>query len=451
MTAAITLPAKTIQIIEKLNRAGYEAYIVGGCVRDSLIGRVPGDWDITTSALPAEVKKLFKRTVDTGLQHGTVTVMLGADAFEVTTYRTDGAYSDGRHPDTVTFVDSLREDLSRRDFTVNAMAYHPETGLVDLFGGLSDLKAGIIRAVGDPVRRFTEDALRMMRAVRFSAQLGFEIEENTFKAIRPLAERLRMVSKERIQTELSKLLVSDHPEYFEKLAEAGITAVIMPRFDEMLATEQHSVFHLYDVGHHTLKVMQAVPPTLMLRLCALLHDTGKTEAKTTDANGTDHFKGHPALSAVYAREFLKEYRYDNKTIDQVTKLVETHDIRTVPRPADVRRLIGKVGTSLFPDYLRLLLADDAGKSPASTEEFMPRYTGLVRTYEEILAAEDPISLKDLAVKGEDLIAAGMPPGPQMGEVLHRMLEDVLETPSHNTREYLLSRHLPGEYRKEPQT
>ena len=451
MTTAIALPAKTIQIIEKLNRAGHEAYVVGGCVRDSLIGRVPGDWDITTSALPQEVRRLFKRTVDTGLQHGTVTVMLGADAFEVTTFRTDGAYSDGRHPDTVTFVDSLREDLSRRDFTVNAMAYHPETGLVDLFGGLSDLKSGIIRAVGDPVQRFTEDALRMMRAVRFSAQLGFKIEENTFRAIRPLAERLRMVSKERIQTELNKLLVSDHPEYFEKLAEAGITAVIMPRFDEMLATRQHSVFHLYDVGHHTLKVMAAVPPTLMLRLSALLHDTGKTEAKTTDANGTDHFKGHPALSAVYAREFLKEYRYDNKTIDQVTKLVETHDIRTVPRPADVRRLIGKVGASLFPDYLRLLLADDAGKSPASTEEFMPRYTELVRTYEEILAEKDPISLKDLAVKGEDLIAKGMPPGPQMGEVLHRMLEDVLETPSHNTCDYLLSRYLPGEFKKEPET
>ncbi|MBO4873644.1 MAG: CCA tRNA nucleotidyltransferase [Lachnospiraceae bacterium] len=433
----ITLPPKAESILNTLQEAGYEAYIVGGCVRDSLLGRKPGDWDITTSALPQTVQKLFRRTVATGIQHGTVTVMLGRDGFEVTTYRSDGTYTDGRHPDSVSFVSSLREDLSRRDFTVNAMAYSPRNGLIDLFGGTEDLKAGIIRAVGNPVERFTEDALRMLRAVRFSAQLGFGIDPETFAAIRKLAPRLTMVSKERIRDEISKLLLSDHPDHFEILADAGITSVIMPRFDEMLATPQHSPFHIYDVGHHTLEVLKATPPTLLQRLTALLHDAGKTEARRTDERGIDHFKGHPALSAVYAADFLREYRYDNKTVEQVTHLVEVHDIRVSPTLPNVRRLIGRVGEDLFPDFLTFIQADNQGKGPLSHQEFAPRFQGTVEAYHEILKNRDPLSLKDLAVGGSDLIAAGIRPGPEMGELLKAMLEDVLEDPSHNTKDYLL--------------
>ena len=445
---SIVLPQKVQTILNTLHNAGYEAFIVGGCVRDSLIGRTPGDWDITTSARPEEVRGLFRRTIATGIQHGTVTVMLGAEGFEVTTYRTDGAYSDSRHPDSVSFVSTLQEDLSRRDFTVNAMAYEPRAGLVDLFGGLKDLEQGLIRAVGDPAARFTEDALRMMRAVRFSAQLGFEIEPATFSAIRPLAPRLQFVSRERIQAEINKLLLSGHPEYFEKMAQAGMTAVIMPRFDEMLATSQHSPFHIYDVGHHTLEVMKAAPPTLVLRLTALLHDTGKVDAHTTDANGVDHFKGHPAYSAAYAREFLKEYRYDNKTSELVIRLTELHDVRVRPTLPNVRRLIAQVGEDLFEDFLTFIRADDRGKGPFSHAEFAPRYEGLLAAYETIRKEGDAITLRDLAVRGGDLIAAGVRPGKDMGALLQRMLDDVLEEPAHNTKDYLLSRYVTDAGRKE---
>lgn len=440
MDFVIRLPEKVQTILSTLHQAGFEAYAVGGCVRDSLLGRKPGDWDITTSARPEEVKGCFRRTLSTGLKHGTVTVMLGQDGFEVTTFRSDGNYSDGRHPDSVRFVSSLQDDLSRRDFTINAMAYEPESGLVDPFGGTKDLENKLIRAVGDPPTRFTEDALRMMRAIRFSAQLGFDIEEKTFAAIRPLAERLSLISKERIQMELSKLLLSDHPEHFELLYHCGITAVIMPRFDEMMATSQNTPFHLYDVGHHTLAVMKATPATLLQRLTGLLHDTGKTETRSSDENGREHFKGHPALSAVYAEAFLRDLRYDNRTIEQVTRLIRVHDIRTVPTLPNVRRLIGTVGRDLFEDFLLFIEADNRGKSQYSYEEFFPRYQGLLSAWNEIRANHDPLDLGDLAVKGADLMARGIKPDPAMGQLLHTMLEDVLEDPSHNTKDYLLSQY-----------
>ena len=285
----IQLPEKVSRIISVLSGAGFEAYAVGGCVRDAILGRVPGDWDITTNARPEEVKGLFRRTVDTGIAHGTVTVMLGSDAFEVTTYRQDGDYSDHRHPDEVTFTTSLEEDLKRRDFTINAMAYRPETGIVDLFGGQEDLKRKVIRCVGDPRERFDEDALRIMRALRFSAQLGFTIDPSTRAAIREFAPRLQLISKERIRVELVKLLVSPHPERLKDLADCGITAQIFPLWDTMLATPQSSAFHLYSVGVHTLKVVENVPPEPVLRLAALLHDCGKPACRSTDGGGRDHF------------------------------------------------------------------------------------------------------------------------------------------------------------------
>ena len=248
----INIPQKAAQILRTLNAAGYEAYVVGGCVRDSILNRVPGDWDITTSALPEQVYELFHRTVDTGIQHGTVTVMMDKEGFEVTTYRVDGEYHDGRHPDAVTFTRSLEEDLKRRDFTINAMAYHPEHGLVDLFGGMEDIDQKIIRCVGNPVERFTEDALRMLRAVRFSAQLGFTVEENTKAALARMAGNLEHVSAERIQTELVKLLVSDHPDYLRTAWETGLTREFLPEFDACMETKQNTPHHCYTVGEHIL-------------------------------------------------------------------------------------------------------------------------------------------------------------------------------------------------------
>ena len=437
----IVLPEKVSHILSVLSGAGYEAWAVGGCVRDAILGRVPGDWDITTNALPAEIKQLFRRTVDTGIAHGTVTVMLGSDGYEVTTYRQDGDYSDHRHPDKVTFTSSLEEDLKRRDFTINAMAYRPEAGLVDLFGGQEDLKGRIIRCVGDPRERFDEDALRIMRALRFSAQLGFKLDPKTRAAIREFAPRLQFVSRERIREELLKLLVSPHPDRLLDLAECGITAEIFPLWDTMLKTDQSNPYHTLSVGMHTLRVIENVPAEPVLRLAALLHDSGKPACKTVDSGERTHFHGHAQAGAKIAEAFLKEMRFDNKTVSDVARLVAVHDDHYPAAPASVRKEISRVGEELFPSYLKLVLADNLAKSPYAQDQFMRRYTTVCRLYEEIKSAGDCITLKDLAVKGSDLIAAGMKPGPEMGEVLGRMLNDVLGDPGHNDKEYLLKKYL----------
>ena len=278
----IELPRKVIMIINNLQLHGYEAFAVGGCVRDSILCRKPEDWDITTSARPEEVKRLFRRTVDTGIEHGTVTVMIGKDGFEVTTYRVDGLYEDNRHPKEVTFTANLEEDLKRRDFTINAMAYNDEVRLVDVFGGMQDLNHHLIRCVGDPMERFSEDALRILRAVRFSAQLSFPIEGETADAVRKLAPTLNNISAERIQVELVKLLMSDHPELMQDACELGITRVILPEWDAMVGVEQHTPHHKYDVAGHTLCAMKNVKKDKILRLTMLLHDMGKPQMKTTD-------------------------------------------------------------------------------------------------------------------------------------------------------------------------
>ena len=435
------MPEKVSRILNTLSAAGFEAFAVGGCVRDAILGRVPGDWDITTNALPEQVKALFRRTVDTGIAHGTVTVMLGSDGFEVTTYRLDGDYSDSRHPDKVTFTASLEEDLKRRDFTINAMAYHPEKGMIDLFGGQEDLQRRIIRCVGDPRERFDEDALRIMRALRFSAQLGFRIEEQTRAAIRAFAPRLQLISRERIHDEFLKLLLSSHPDRLADMAECGITAQVFPLWDTMLETAQNSPFHQYSVGVHTLKVIEGVPAEPVLRLAAFLHDCGKPACKSTDLGGRDHFYGHAEKSAEIAEDFLKEYRFDNKTIADVLQLIRVHDDHYHGTRENVRREMNRVGQELFPSYLKLILADNLAKSRYALEEFMPRYERFRKLYEEILQEGDPITLKDLAVKGSDLIAAGMKPGPAMGETLNRMLDDVLGNPKHNNKEYLLTQYV----------
>ena len=290
----LTIPSNAEKILHILEENGYEAYVVGGCVRDSILGRTPDDWDITTSASPEQVKELFHRTVDTGLQHGTVTVLMDKEGYEVTTYRVDGDYEDGRHPKQVMFTSSLEEDLKRRDFTINAMAYHPVRGLVDLFHGMEDMQAKIIRCVGDPMERFHEDALRILRAVRFSAQLGFTIEKETKNGIRVLAPNLKCVSAERIQTELVKLLVSPHPDYLRVAYETGITKEFLPEFDRCMETEQNTPHHCYTVGEHILHSLMLVRPDKVLRLTMLLHDIAKPVMRKTDENGRDHFKMHAA-------------------------------------------------------------------------------------------------------------------------------------------------------------
>ena len=316
----IQLPEHVKQIIHRLQQEGYDAYAVGGCVRDTLLGRCPQDWDITTSARPQVVKSLFSHTIDTGIAHGTVTVMLDHTGYEVTTYRIDGEYEDARHPKTVTFTGNLVEDLKRRDFTINAMAYNDTAGLVDAFDGMGDLKRHVIRCVGIPHDRFGEDALRMLRAVRFAAQLGFSIEEKTRQAVADLADNLQKVSAERIQTEMVKLLTSAHPEEMRTVYELGLSRVFLPEFDRMMETPQITKHHCYSVGEHTIHAMQEVQQDRILRLTMLLHDVAKPVCVTTDEKGQNHFKGHPAEGAEMARVILRRLKFDNETIKRVCLL-----------------------------------------------------------------------------------------------------------------------------------
>lgn len=433
----IQLPEKVNTIIQTLQEHGYEAYAVGGCVRDSLLGREPGDWDITTSASPDETKKLFARTVDTGIEHGTVTVLLGKEGFEVTTYRIDGKYEDSRHPTEVIFTRNLREDLLRRDFTINAMAYNDTEGIVDIFGGMDDLKRKIIRCVGNARERFGEDALRIMRGVRFAAQLGFSLEKETKEAMTELAPTLEKISAERIQTELVKLLVSDSPELIREAYHLGITAVILPEFDEMMRTGQETKYHRYDVGEYTVQAVCNVPPDKVLRLTMLLHDVAKPEMKTVDADGTAHFKGHDIRGEQKAKEILRRLKFDNDTIHKVTKLVRWHDYRMPAEKKNVRKAMSKISAELFPMYLLVKRADILAHSMYRREEELENLSGLQKCYEEIVADHECVSLKQLAVTGTDLIGIGMKPGKQIGEVLNELLRIVLEYPEFNNKEHLL--------------
>ena len=426
-----------LPILQTLQEHGYEAYAVGGCVRDSLLGREPGDWDITTSASPEETKKLFARTVDTGIEHGTVTVLLGKEGFEVTTYRIDGKYEDSRHPTEVIFTRNLREDLLRRDFTINAMAYNDTEGIVDIFGGMDDLKRKIIRCVGNARERFGEDALRIMRGVRFAAQLGFSLEKGTKEAMTELAPTLEKISAERIQTELVKLLVSDSPELIREAYHLGITAVILPEFDEMMRTGQETKYHRYDVGEHTVQAVCNVPPDKVLRLTMLLHDVAKPEMKTVDADGTAHFKGHDIRGEQKAKEILRRLKFDNDTIHKVTKLVRWHDYRMPAEKKNVRKAMSKISAELFPMYLLVKRADILAHSMYRREEELENLSGLQKCYEEIVADHECVSLKQLAVTGTDLIGIGMKPGKQIGEVLNELLRIVLEYPEFNNKEHLL--------------
>ena len=433
----LEIPKNAETILHILENAGYEAYVVGGCVRDSILGRNPDDWDITTSAKPEQVKALFHRTVDTGLQHGTVTVLMEKESYEVTTYRVDGEYEDGRHPKEVTFTASLEEDLKRRDFTINAMAYNPSRGLVDLFEGMEDIDKNIIRCVGDPLERFTEDALRIMRAVRFSAQLGFTIEEETRKALKVLAPNLKHVSAERIQVELVKLLMSPHPDYLRVAYEAGITAEFLPEFDACMETEQNTPHHCYTVGEHILKSLTEIENDRLLRITMLLHDIAKPVVKKTDGNGRDHFKTHGPEGEKLAGKILRRLKFDNATIRNTCRLIRYHDLRPAPAAEDVRRSVNLIGEDLFPLYLKVQKADLLAQSTYKREDKLARLSGVTETYQGILKRGECTSLKMLAVSGKDLINAGHPAGPELGDLLERLLDCVLKDPSLNTKEKLL--------------
>lgn len=433
----ISLPEDVKRIITRLEEQGYEAFAVGGCVRDTLLGRVPGDWDITTSASPNQVKELFAHTIDTGIEHGTVTVMINHVGYEVTTYRIDGEYEDARHPKEVIFTQNLVEDLKRRDFTINAMAYNDNSGLVDVFGGEKDLADGIIRCVGNPVERFTEDALRMLRAVRFGAQLGFDIEMETANAIKVLAPTISKISAERIATELVKTIVSPHPEAMRNAYLLGLTNVFMPEFDAMMKTEQITKHHMYTVGEHTLVSMQEIEADRVLRLTMLLHDIAKPICQTTDEHGQNHFKGHEIKGVELARQILKRLKFDNHTIDEVSALIRYHDERPKLEEETVRRFYSQTGLDICPKLFAVKRADARAQSMYRREEKLAYVDGLEHMYEKIVNNGICVQKKDLSVTGTDLIQMGMKPGKEIGEVIDGLLDAVLKNPSQNDRDKLL--------------
>lgn len=445
----IELPEKVKLIINTLNDAGFEAYAVGGCVRDSILGRIPKDWDITTSARPLEVKELFRRTVDTGIQHGTVTVMFGNDGYEVTTYRIDCEYEDMRHPKEVIFTDMLVEDLKRRDFTINAMAYSEKTGLVDEFDGLECIEKRILKAVGNAHDRLSEDALRILRALRFSAELNYEMDLELTEAIKDLSHNLSKISAERICTELVKLLKSDHPEKLIDAYKLGVTKVILPEFDLCMDTEQNTPHHMYNVGEHTIKTLTEINKfkdqfdereNKIIKLAMLFHDFGKPKAKTTDPDtGRDHFKMHPEYSAQIAVDIMHRLKLDNDTIDNVKQLVKYHDLRPRLSYPRVRRLIVTVGVNRIEMNLKMRIADTLSQSEYEREDKLEYISELERKYREIIENKDCLCLKELSITGKDLIMIGAKPGPTLGEILNTLFDEVIDEPARNNREYLLKR------------
>ena len=433
----IELPRKVSFIISNLSLHGYEAYAVGGCIRDAILAKEPEDWDVTTSATPGEIKELFRHTIDTGIEHGTVTVLLGKESFEVTTFRIDGAYEDGRHPSSVTFTKSLIEDLKRRDFTINAMAYNDEVRLVDRVGGMKDLNHHLIRCVGDPKARFAEDYLRILRALRFSAQLGFKLEQHTIEGMVELAPNLSQISAERIREELMKLLLSDHPDKIHEAYQLGITKVILPEWDAMVGVEQKNLHHSYDVAKHTLVTLKGIKKDKILRLTMLFHDMGKPQTKTTDAKGVDHFIAHERASEHIAKTVMNRLRFDKETIKKVTKLIAYHDYPLNTTPRAVRRAVNRIGVELFPYYLAVRVADIKGGSYYERKERLKKVVHVRHLFLKILQEKQCISLGKLAISGQDLIELGCTPGPEIGRILNELLELVLDHPKYNSREVLL--------------
>ena len=433
----IQIPWQCREILERFSQHHLQAYLVGGCVRDSLLGKQPKDWDICTEALPEQVVEFFKadKVILTGLQHGTVTVLLGGLAVEITTFRIDGEYEDNRHPKEVFFTSDLQKDLSRRDFTINALAYHPQTGIVDDFDGISDLQQGIIRCVGDAPSRYQEDGLRIMRAVRFACVLNFQFEQETEAAIGQYSYLLEQIARERIQVELDKILTSSWAAYgLQTLARLHCLPYFLPELEQAFIFEQtsgHTVFS------HTAKAVALVPDTIVLRLAALLHDIGKPVIWQTHA-GEPLFSGYESVSVQLTETILERLRYDKKTINQVKILVENHTRVLKPDVVWMRKAVADLGPASVAQLLELQRADILAADNSEQTAFLQELDAAKQILQQIIENDDCCSLKQLAVSGRDLTAMGFK-GKQVGEMLAQLLQMVLEQPERNEREFLLQK------------
>lgn len=430
------LPQTVQAILYRLEQAGFAAYAVGGCVRDLLLRRTPRDWDITTAAQPRQVMELFApHAAATGLRHGTVTVRQDGESFEVTTFRADGVYSDHRHPDSVRFASVLSEDLARRDFTIGAMAMDRHGTVIDLYGGQDDLQRGILRCVGEPEKRFEEDALRIMRALRFAAELDFTMEEKTEHAMRCAREALKYIAPERLRAEMDRLLCGVAAERI-LLTYPDIIGVFLPEILPTLGLDQRNEHHCYDVWSHTAHAVAAAPPEPLLRWTLLLHDLGKAKCFTVDDDGVGHFYGHGKISVTLARQITRRLRFDNDTRSRIVQLVDWHD-RDIPRTRkSLRRGLNALGEEGLRQLIAVKRADNAAQAPAF---FQPVQRELDRAEEivaELLAEDACFSLKQLAVNGHDMLALGLA-GTDIGQMLRFLLEQVLEEQLPNDRQILL--------------
>ena len=432
------IPKQIDQVLEKLENAGFEAYIVGGCVRDGIMGKTAHDYDITTSAEPRETERVFAdcRVVETGIKHGTVTVLFKGMSVEITTFRVDGDYPDGRHPSNVSFSRNLEDDLARRDFTMNAIAYSPRRGFIDIFGGEADIKSRIIRCVGEPEKRFSEDALRVMRALRFSAVLGFDIEENTKSALLLKKENLKNVSRERIFSELKQLLCGGNVKQV-LLEHREVFAEIVPEVREMFDYNQHSKYHNSTLFEHTARAVEAAPQRAEMRLAMFFHDIGKPACRSTDENGEGHYYGHAAKSAELADKILRELKCDNALRVRVCEIIKYHDMPIELSRRAIKRQLSKLGGELFCDVMAAHIADDSAKQPftlARTETAREA----IRIAEEIAEEKPCLDLKALAVNGGDLKGI-IEPSPMMGEILGELLNEVVDGTLENEKSALLER------------
>ena len=438
----IHIPTGARKIIARLEQHGYEAYIVGGCVRDSLMGKRPSDWDICTSARAEEMIALFedKRVIPTGIQHGTLTILAEDGAYEVTTFRIDGEYLDHRHPKSVAFTRELAEDLSRRDFTINAMAWHPERGLIDLFGGVEDLRDRLVRAVGDPVQRFNEDGLRMLRMVRFATVLDFDYDPATYDAVRKQGHLLQYISKERIQVELNKILLAAHPARgLEDLYTLGMYPYIIPLMCHTVGFAQRGGHHFLDVFEHSLLAVGVIAPELVLRLTMLLHDIGKPFVwDSSESLSYDRFDDHAAVSAKLAGKILRDLKYDNATRKDVVELIAHHNDILLPDPVNVRRALARLGEVQTRRLVQVKVADLIAHDLAGErEKILALFAEISDVIDEVVARGDCTSVKALAIDGQDMMALGLS-GRAIGQMLNAALELVLEKPEMNTRETLLN-------------
>lgn len=436
MSVKIEMPQDVKFIINTLMNNGYEAYIVGGCVRDSILNKTPKDWDITTNAKPEEVIKLFNKVVLTGLKHGTVTVIVNKENYEVTTYRTDGEYEDNRHPKYVKFVSLLKEDLARRDFTINAMAYNEKDGLVDYFGGVKDLNDKIIKTVGEPKKRFNEDALRMLRAIRFSAQLNFEIDEILLNIVKELKDNIKNISKERIREEFNKTLLND-PRRIDILRECELLEYIIPGISSIYNFNQNNPYHVHDLYNHTIIATEVIEPVLHLKLTMILHDLGKVKTKTTDEIGISHFYAHAKESIEIAEKILKYLKYDNDTKSRVLTLIQYHDC-TLKTKISIKKMLSRIGENLLRDLIKVQKADVLSQNPIYAKERLDNLVEVENILNSILIKNECFSLKDLRLNGEDLMNLGFSQGKEIGETLKYLLELVLKDPRLNDREVLIN-------------